>query len=131
MILIMAALSLMAQAPRRTPAPVYTSLEAARPVLQSAPEVPPELRNLGPADLPRAWNEWVRQRDLQIRGRLERGEEDSLANLLIYGTSFTKQPRLTSEFITTAEAQAGAGAGRKVALPVANPNGTAKNWSAP
>ncbi len=43
-----------------------------------------------------AWPGWVRERDRAVRERLVRGEEDALVNLLFFGTSFTKAPRLTS-----------------------------------
>lgn len=42
-----------------------------------------------------AWKEWSAKRDREIRGRLVQGDEDSLANLLLMGTSFTQQPRVT------------------------------------
>jgi hypothetical protein len=40
-----------------------------------------------------AWPQWLRRRDREIRERLDRGNEDSLVNFWLYGTSFTKQPR--------------------------------------
>jgi len=43
------------------------------------------------------WLAWASQRDLSIRARLEQGELDSLVNLLLYGTSFTRQPRISME----------------------------------
>jgi len=47
------------------------------------------------------WPEWVRERDAETRARLSQGEEDSLVNLLLFGTSFTRQPRLTAEALGT------------------------------
>src|SRR6185369_3587177 len=38
---------------------------------------------------------WVGRRDLEIRRRLIQGDEDSLVNVLLFGTSFTRQPRIT------------------------------------
>jgi hypothetical protein len=38
----------------------------------------------------------VRSRDRAIRERLDRGERDSIVNLLVFGTTFTKQPRPTT-----------------------------------
>jgi SAM-dependent methyltransferase len=49
-----------------------------------------------------SWNSWNRRRDTEIRARLEQGEVDSMINLLLFGTSFTKQPRI--QFETLAEA---------------------------
>ncbi len=79
-----------------TPAnrPIYLAYEDARPILEVMREVLPEqLRGTSPD----AWREWVVQQDAAIRSRLERGEEDSLVNLLLFGTSFTGQPRMTAK----------------------------------
>jgi predicted TPR repeat methyltransferase len=43
-----------------------------------------------------AWDAWVRTQDREVRARIERGVEDSISNLVIYGTSFTRLPRLDS-----------------------------------
>src|SRR5258708_7480934 len=40
------------------------------------------------------WDQWVRERDREIRGRIDRGVEDSISNLILYGTSFTALPRI-------------------------------------
>lgn len=52
---------------------------------------PPGLKNEG------VWKEWSAKRDRDIRARLVQGDEDSLANLLMMGTSFTRQPRVTRD----------------------------------
>jgi len=41
-----------------------------------------------------AWNDWVRSRDAEVRGRIDRGVEDSISNLILYGASYTNLPRL-------------------------------------
>ena len=43
-----------------------------------------------------AWDAWVRTQDREVRARIERGVEDSISNLVLYGTSFTGLPRLES-----------------------------------
>src|SRR5438874_2873611 len=49
-----------------------------------------------------AWNDWVRARDAEVRGRIDRGVEDSISNLILYGASFTSLPRVESvEFAAT------------------------------
>jgi len=49
-----------------------------------------------------AWDAWIRARDAQVRGRIEGGVEDSISNLILYGTSFTSLPRVESvEFAAT------------------------------
>jgi SAM-dependent methyltransferase len=60
--------------------------------------LPAELRN---ADEPK-WTAWSRQQDKAIRARLQKGDLDSMVNLLLFGTSFTKQPRIRIEGITEA-----------------------------
>ncbi len=48
------------------------------------------------------WDGWVRERDRAIRGRLEQGELDSMVNLLLFGNSFTSQPRIRVEDLAEA-----------------------------
>jgi hypothetical protein len=38
------------------------------------------------------WSEWVRGHDDEIRKRLVRGDEDTIAYWLLFGTSFTREP---------------------------------------
>ena len=59
---------------------------------------PPELKNVRES----AWNAWTRKQDKAIRARLEQGDLDSMVNLLLFGTSFTRQPRIRMEDITEA-----------------------------
>lgn len=49
-----------------------------------------------PARLPDAnsWDHWIREQDHEIRARIDRGVEDSISNLILYGTSFTALPRI-------------------------------------
>jgi hypothetical protein len=59
-----------------------------------------------PADLKNAdeakWLAWCRREDKAIRARLEQGDLDSMVNLLLYGASFTSQPRIRMETLTEA-----------------------------
>jgi len=48
---------------------------------------------------PEKWAHWVHQADADIRARLDRGEEDTLTNLLRFGVSFTKEYRIDDEFL--------------------------------
>ncbi len=41
-----------------------------------------------------AWDDWVRARDADVRARVDRGVEDSISNLILYGASYTNLPRL-------------------------------------
>jgi hypothetical protein len=59
--------------------------------------LPAEFRALTQAQREAAWPDWVQRRDAAIRARVVEGDEDSLINLLQFGTSFTKQPRITQQ----------------------------------
>ena len=75
------------------------TLAEARPVIAALGEsAPPELRRL-PPDSESAWGDWVAQRDAAVRARIARGDEDSVVNLMLYGTTFTRRPRATPEAI--------------------------------
>jgi SAM-dependent methyltransferase len=51
---------------------------------------PPELKDANEAK----WKAWAQHEDDIVRARLERGALDSMINLLLFGTSFTTQPRV-------------------------------------
>ncbi len=61
---------------------------------QLADILPPELKVQNVSDAERAWNAWVERHDKTIRGRLQRGDEETIVNWLLFGTTFTKQPRV-------------------------------------
>jgi SAM-dependent methyltransferase len=75
-----------------------------------------------------AWDAWVRTEDREVRARIERGVEDSISNLVLYGTSFTALPRVASaevaadssgELVASARARVRAAA---AALPIPGSN---------
>jgi SAM-dependent methyltransferase len=69
------------------------TFEQAAPVLSALPSnLPTALRRRPPQELARLWPSWVEQHDRNVRARLEQGDEDSLVNFWLYGTSFTTQP---------------------------------------
>src|ERR1051325_825155 len=77
----------------------FTSFAAAKPVLeQPGDSLPAELRNPNAAK----WDAWSQTQDKAIRARLQQGDLDSMVNLLLYGTSFTKQPPIKVEALTEA-----------------------------
>ena len=86
------------------------------------------LQQLGPAELKsgnaRAFSAWAKEKDAAIRARLGQGDLDSAVNLLLFGTSFTTQPRMTMENFA-AETRAGVLRARVDDLlkAVANPGG--------
>ncbi len=74
----------------------YLSFQEAKPLLEAMKtDLPPDLLNLNDKDLESRWPIWAKKSDAEIRGRLEQGDEDSIVNLLLFGTSFTKEPRMT------------------------------------
>jgi len=85
-----------AQAP---PQVQFISLEEARPVLSAmSGSLPAELEGSATPD-PVQWSAWVLKQDRQIRERLDRGEEDTLTNLLRFGVTFTKEYRIDDEYL--------------------------------
>lgn len=88
----------------------------AKPILEALAEVlPPELRSESPEKLESLWPSWAKSRDAEIRERLRRGDEDSVINFLLFGTSFTRQPRLTSEQLRELAGNAGSTASEEAA----------------
>src|SRR5262245_56717737 len=62
----------------------------AKPILERlAASLPPELAGKSASELEAAWADWVSRRNREIRARLERGDEDSVVNFLLFGTTFT------------------------------------------
>jgi hypothetical protein len=69
----------------------YTSYSEALPILAARPNnLPAELKNPTPAK----WTTWTQREDKAIRARLQQGDLDSMVNFLLFGTSFTTQPRI-------------------------------------
>jgi hypothetical protein len=68
----------------------------ARPIIESLREelLPTELRARTSAQRQSMWPGWVAARDKTIRARVTQGDEDSIFNFLLFGTSFTAQPRV-------------------------------------
>ncbi|MGH9493082.1 MAG: hypothetical protein ACRD2K_06245, partial [Terriglobales bacterium] len=107
-LLVPASLLVLAFAEASHREPVYLSYADAQPVLEALAEIlPEELKSEPAGNRPAMWPAWVARRDAEIRRRLEQGEEDSLANLLFFGTSYTRQPRLTAEFLAREKQQEG------------------------
>lgn len=49
-----------------------------------------------PVPAPADWPRWIAAADAATRARVAQGDERSIVNLLLFGTSFTKQPRIAS-----------------------------------
>jgi len=68
-------------------APDVQALTAA---FASGPEKLPEFKDAA------EWDAWIRERDGIIRGRIDHGIEDSLSELILFGTSFPAPAKLAS-----------------------------------
>jgi hypothetical protein len=72
----------------------FVRFSEARPILtELAAAVPPELARLTPTQVEQEWPGWLERHDREIRARLEQGDEDTVVNWLLFGTSFTSRPR--------------------------------------
>ena len=84
----------------QAPATEFISFDAAKPILAKlSGELPPALKDAHSLGA-NAWNAWVRNEDADIRKRLERGEEDTLTNLLRFGVTYTKEYRIDREYLS-------------------------------
>jgi hypothetical protein len=83
------------------------SLAEARPILAAVGDsVPPAFRDHAGTDADATWSAWVRQRDADIRTRIAGGDEDSVVNLMLYGTRFTRWPRATPDALAASRSAA-------------------------
>jgi len=72
----------------------FVRFDEARPMLtELAGRLPAGLDRLNPSQLAAAWPGWIERHDRDVRARLERGDEDTIVNWLLFGTSFTSKPR--------------------------------------
>src|SRR5262245_60719107 len=85
------------KSPASNPVSVDLPYIEARPVIEALREdlLPAELRAAPSAGLAALWPEWVSRHDREIRARLDRGDEDSIINLLLFGVTFTTRRRVT------------------------------------
>jgi hypothetical protein len=82
-----------AAAPAEPPVKTYISYRDGRSVLDALPDnLPRELNGKTRSEIEASWPRWISQRDGEIRARLDRGDEDSIVNLWLFGTSFTTVP---------------------------------------
>ncbi|RMF99200.1 MAG: class I SAM-dependent methyltransferase [Acidobacteria bacterium] len=59
-------------------------------VRENNPKIAQEIQSKG-------WEKWIDEYNDQIKERVLKGEEDTLINFLLFGTSFTKKPRITAK----------------------------------
>jgi hypothetical protein len=73
----------------------FTSYADVHSVLEPLADIlPSELKTAAPSQIEAAWSAWAVSHDRDIRGRLGRGDEDTIVNWLLFGTSFTSRPRI-------------------------------------
>ena len=88
-LLIIAAGAAAAAAPAR-----FVRFSEARPILtELAGNLPPELNKLTLGQMEDGWPGWIERHDREVRARLDQGDEDTLVNWMLFGTSFTSRPR--------------------------------------
>jgi hypothetical protein len=79
----------------------------ARLILEALNEdlIPAELRARSSAERARLWPGWVSDRNRAIRARIARGDEDSVFNFLLLGTTFTTARRVTNVVASLEDAE--------------------------
>jgi hypothetical protein len=87
------------------PVPSNITYAAARSILEALPpaRLPAELQSKAPSELRPDWPAWVSARDRDIRARLAAGDEDSVLNLTLFGTTFTNRAPLTERDIAAGD----------------------------
>lgn len=85
------------------PAKSYIPYAEGQPLFQllRAEILPADLRDVDESARRSRWPQWIERHDATIRGRLLRGDEDTVVNLLLFGTRFTSQRRLLYTEIPT------------------------------
>lgn len=98
-VLISVLLLLRCAAEAAAETPQFLTFEEAQPVLRAMKEnLPAGLKGPGPL-IAEQWADWVRKEDAAIRARLDRGEEDTLTNLLRFGVTYTKEYRIDDSYL--------------------------------
>src|SRR5687767_7893183 len=80
-------LALVATLPAQTPQIRYLSRAEAQPVFAALQEQLPAAPD---------WQGWIEADDRRTRARVAEGDETSIVNWLLFGTSFTDEPRITA-----------------------------------
>jgi len=73
----------------------FASFTEVRDVLGSLADILPAALKVPEASAAaRAWTGWAERQDRTIRDRLQRGDEETIVNWLLFGTTFTTLPRV-------------------------------------
>jgi hypothetical protein len=77
-----------------------TTWAEARPIVQRLEDVlPRSLANIPASERPAQWPAWLARQRQALTARVAQGDVDSVVNLLLFGTSSTKQPRITAKLL--------------------------------
>ena len=72
----------------------FATYEDVRDIVEAMRDILPadfQTQTPGPPDV--VWNAWATKHDREVRARLARGDEDTIVNWMLLGTSFTNKPR--------------------------------------
>ncbi len=94
---LISALALCLPATAQAPKSEYMTFDAAQPVLRGFSDALPAA--LGKSPDAATWSVWIKSQDLNIRQRLDLGEEDTLTNLLRWGVTYTKEYQIDREYL--------------------------------
>jgi hypothetical protein len=77
-----------------------TSWAEARPIVDRLEGgLPRSLAEIPSSQRPARWPAWLAGQRQALAARIAQGDVDSVVNLLLFGTSFTKQPRITAKLL--------------------------------
>jgi hypothetical protein len=68
-------------------------------VIRLEEALPDSLRAVPAADRERRWPAWIDGQRRALEVRLAQGDVDSVVNLMLFGTSFTSEPRITARLL--------------------------------
>jgi hypothetical protein len=90
----------------------YLPYSDAKPIFDALrPDlVPADFRDKTAAEREASWPAWTARRDAEIRARVAAGDEDSIVNYLLHGTTFTRRPRPSDRELAGLVATPGASA---------------------
>ena len=87
--------------PPGPPAVTRITWAQAQPIVTRLEEALPEsLRAIPPGERAKKWPEWIDGRRRALEDRIAQGDVDSMVNLLLFGTSFTDEPRITARLLS-------------------------------
>jgi CheR methyltransferase, SAM binding domain len=84
---------------QHSPKTDFLSFEEAWPVLQAMQDKLPKALSKSGVATANDWMRWINSEDADIRARLDRGEEDTLINLLRFGVTYTREYRIDDEYL--------------------------------